>query len=459
VSRFVRAGALVVLLSLGATVAVADDTDGLRSQLSRVQSEQVERQAELAQVQAQATDARERLDVAEAELEESRAALAEVREELKEARAELAEARELADEARATLLEVTDRLEVTEAELLDTQILLDNRVRAAFKYGQVSFAEAFVGVRDITDFLNSTTYVSHVMANDKDLVDAVAALVREVETQRAEAQAARVTSEREAARAERATAQVERAEEQQAALTEQVAERRAAQQEALAALQQDAAAISEHLDDLERSEDQVRAQIADAERRAQQRIEAERQRREAERQARLAEEAAREQAARNDGASGGGDVTERSGQNDPGPTNPTEPPPPATSDGWLRPTNGRLTSGYGYRTHPVHGGQRLHAGVDLASPTGSPVRASRDGVVTFVGWMSGYGNTVMVSHGDGLVTLYAHLSSYAVSYDAFVLQGDTLGGVGMTGTATGPHLHFEVRVGGSPQNPCGYIPC
>jgi murein DD-endopeptidase MepM/ murein hydrolase activator NlpD len=87
------------------------------------------------------------------------------------------------------------------------------------------------------------------------------------------------------------------------------------------------------------------------------------------------------------------------------------------------------------------------------------VRASRDGIVSFVGWMSGYGNTVMVSHGDGLVTLYAHLSSYAVSYDDFVLQGDTLGGVGMTGTATGPHLHFEVRVGGSPQNPCGYIPC
>ena len=111
------------------------------------------------------------------------------------------------------------------------------------------------------------------------------------------------------------------------------------------------------------------------------------------------------------------------------------------------------------RTHPVHGGQRLHAGVDLASPTGTPVQASRDGIVSFVGWMSGYGNTVMVSHGDGHVTLYAHLSSYGVSYDDYVPQGAVLGGVGMSGTATGPHLHFEVRVGGQPQNPCGYIPC
>ena len=453
VSRFVRAGALAVLLLLGATVAVADDTDGLRSQLSEVQSEQAEREAELAQVQEQAADARGRLEVAEAELAESRAALSEVREELDEARAELAEARALAQEARAALREITDELEVTEGELLATQLQLDNRVRAAFKYGQVSFAEAFVGVRDITDFLNSTTYVSHVMANDKDLVDAVAALVAEVESQRAEAQAARVTSEREAARAERAAAQVERAESQQAALTEQVAERRAAQQDALAALQEDAAAISEHLDDLERSEDQVRSQIADAERRAQQRLEAERQRREAERQAQLADEAARNE------PSGGEGATEGTSPDDPESGGPTGPPPPATSDGWLRPSDGRLTSGYGYRTHPVHGGQRLHAGVDLASPTGSPVRASRDGIVSFVGWMSGYGNTVMVSHGDGLVTLYAHLSSYGVSYDDFVLQGDTVGGVGMTGTATGPHLHFEVRVGGSPQNPCGYIPC
>jgi murein DD-endopeptidase MepM/ murein hydrolase activator NlpD len=87
------------------------------------------------------------------------------------------------------------------------------------------------------------------------------------------------------------------------------------------------------------------------------------------------------------------------------------------------------------------------------------VRARRDGVVSFVGWMSGYGNTVMVSHGDGHVTLYAHMSSYSVSRDAYVQQGQTLGGVGMTGTATGPHVHFEVRVGGSPRNPCGYISC
>ena len=449
VSRPVRIVALAALLSLGATVAVADDTGQLRSELAENRQEQQERERELERVQEQAGDARQRLQVAERQLEEAQAALAEREEDLRRARAELEDARELAQQARRELQEVGEQLAVTETELSDKQGRLDARVRAAFKYGQVSFAEAFVGVRDISDFLNSTTYVGHVMANDKDLVDTVAGLVAEVEAQRVEAQAARVASEREAARAARATAEVEQAEADQRTLTEQVAARRAEHQTALEALQQDAAAISEHLDALQGSEDQVRARIEEVERRAQQRLEEERQRRAADEAARrLAQERARQ-----DAGTGGG-----AGQDTDAPPLPDTQPPPS-ANGWLRPTDGRTTSGYGYRTHPVLGGERLHAGVDLASPTGTPVRTARDGIVSFVGWMSGYGNTVMVSHGDGHVTLYAHLSSYAVSDDDYVVQGASVGGVGMSGTATGPHLHFEVRVGGRPQNPCGYIAC
>lgn len=446
-SRVVRAVALAALLSLGATVALADDTGQLRSELTDNRQEQAQRQRELERVQEQAGDARGRLQAAEQRLEEARAALAEREADLREARAELEGARELAHRARRELQTANRRLSVTEAELDGKQEQLDDRVRAAFKYGQVSFAEAFVGVRDLSDFLNSTTYVGHVMANDKDLVDAVAALVTEVEGQRARAQAARVASEREAARAARATEEVARAEADQRMLTEQVAERRASHEAALAALQEDAAAISEHLDALQDSEDQVRAQIAEAERRAQQRLEAERQRR-------AAEQAARQREAE-ERAGAGGQAGGPSGRD----TAPVEEAPPPSSDGWLRPTDGRTTSGYGSRTHPVFGSERLHAGVDLASPTGTPVRSSREGIVSFVGWMSGYGNTVMVSHGEGLVTLYAHLSSYGVVADEYVGRGATVGGVGMSGTATGPHLHFEVRVGGQPRDPCGYISC
>lgn len=446
-SRFVRVLALAAALSLLAGVAVADDTADLRSELGENRTRQQQREQELAEVEEQAGDVRARLATAQERLDSALAQLAQREQELAAAQAELDEARGLATEARAALLEAQRRLEAAQAELALMQGRLDDRVRAAFKYGQVSFAEAFVGTRDIADFLNSTTYVGHVMASDRELVEGVSALLDEVERQRGEAHAARVASEREAQRAEAAAAEVEVATRDQQRLTGQVAQRRAAHASALEELEQDAAVISEHLDDLQRSEDQVRSQIAAAEREAQERLEAERQRRAREQR----ERELAQQPPGDDGDSGGGGGDE-------GDSAPDEPPP-SLNDGWLRPTDGRVTSGYGYRTHPVHGGQRLHAGVDLASSSGTPVRASRDGIVSFVGWMSGYGNTVMVSHGDGLVTLYAHLSSYSVSRDAYVPQGQTVGGVGMTGTATGPHVHFEVRTGGSPQNPCGYVSC
>ena len=462
-SRLVRVLVFATLFSVVAGVAVADDTEDLRSQLEDTQQLQERRASELEEVRQQAGTARERLERAEQALETAQDELAQRREDLRAARAELAEARELAEQAREELREVRKRLAETEAELDLKQIQLDNRVRAAFKYGQVSFAEAFVGTRDMSDFLNSTTYVGHVMANDRDLVEAVVGLLGQVEAQRAEAQVARTTSEREAQRAAAAATEVEQATRDQRRLTDQVAQRRVAHAEALEELQQDAAAISEHLDDLGQSEDRVRSQIAEAERRAEERLAEERRRQqeaaaEAERAAERARQERERQAAESAPSPGTDSPSSGGGTTSPAPA-PQPSPPPVSNNGWLRPTGGHVSSGYGYRTHPVHGGQRLHAGVDLASPSGTPIRASRDGIVSFVGWMNGYGNTVMVSHGEGMVTLYAHLSSYAVSRDAYVAQGQTVGGVGMTGTATGPHLHFEVRVNGNPQNPCIYISC
>jgi murein DD-endopeptidase MepM/ murein hydrolase activator NlpD len=130
-----------------------------------------------------------------------------------------------------------------------------------------------------------------------------------------------------------------------------------------------------------------------------------------------------------------------------------------TGSGWVKPTNGWLSSPFGNRIHPIYRTARLHAGVDLAALTGTPIVASRGGTVSFVGWMSGYGYTVIVYHGGGIATLYAHMSAFSVQEDQYIAQGGRLGSVGMTGTATGPHLHFEVRINGVPQNPCGYISC
>jgi murein DD-endopeptidase MepM/ murein hydrolase activator NlpD len=114
--------------------------------------------------------------------------------------------------------------------------------------------------------------------------------------------------------------------------------------------------------------------------------------------------------------------------------------------------HGTVTSEFGPRWG------EFHPGIDIAAPDRTPIRASKAGVVIFAGWYGGYGNLVVVSHGGGLSTAYAHQSSIAVSQGQNVSQGQVLGYEGSTGYSTGPHLHFEVRLDGVPQNPRGYVP-
>lgn len=123
----------------------------------------------------------------------------------------------------------------------------------------------------------------------------------------------------------------------------------------------------------------------------------------------------------------------------------------------LKPTNGRLSSPYGYRIHPILKTKKFHSGVDLAAPNGTPIKAANDGVVISSGWIKGYGNTIMVDHGGGIVTLYAHASALLCGVGDKVTRGQTIAKVGSTGYSTGPHLHFEVRVNGKTVNPTGYI--
>jgi murein DD-endopeptidase MepM/ murein hydrolase activator NlpD len=113
----------------------------------------------------------------------------------------------------------------------------------------------------------------------------------------------------------------------------------------------------------------------------------------------------------------------------------------------------RITSGFAMRFHPILRKWRAHDGVDFGAPAGTPVRTVGDGVVDFAGWQNGYGNVVHVRHGKDHTTVYAHLSKMLVKRGQRVEQGDHIGLVGATGWATGPHLHFEFKVGGRQTNP------
>lgn len=117
----------------------------------------------------------------------------------------------------------------------------------------------------------------------------------------------------------------------------------------------------------------------------------------------------------------------------------------------------RFTSEFGMRSHPVLGGYRMHKGIDLSSPTGTPVFATADGVVGRADWFSSYGLYVQLEHGSALETRYGHLSRLNVAAGQMVRKGDLIGFVGTTGRSTGPHLHYEVRVEGVAVNPVPYL--
>lgn len=123
----------------------------------------------------------------------------------------------------------------------------------------------------------------------------------------------------------------------------------------------------------------------------------------------------------------------------------------------MYPSQGPITSQFGSRFHPVLGYSRFHAGTDFGADTGTPIQAAETGIVIFSGWYGGYGNAVILDHGDGVTTLYGHASRLNVSEGETVKKGDAIAAIGSTGLSTGPHLHFEVRRNGEPVDPMSYL--
>jgi len=129
--------------------------------------------------------------------------------------------------------------------------------------------------------------------------------------------------------------------------------------------------------------------------------------------------------------------------------------------GFIKPIGGRITSPFGWRRHPIFNSRSFHSGVDIGGPFNGSVRASNAGRVIYTGWYGGYGKVVILDHGQvngtPVTTLYAHLNRSSVSQGEYVSKGQVVGNEGTTGYSTGPHVHFEVRVNGRPNNPLNYI--
>lgn len=132
------------------------------------------------------------------------------------------------------------------------------------------------------------------------------------------------------------------------------------------------------------------------------------------------------------------------------------PPIPGTGQ-MILPTRGSVTSPFGWRTHPVLGSSRFHAGLDVGAEQGTPIVAADSGTVIVSEWYGGYGNSIIIDHGNNITTLYGHCSQLYVPVGETVQKGQLIAAVGSTGLSTGPHLHFEVRVKGEPTDPVAYL--
>ncbi len=148
------------------------------------------------------------------------------------------------------------------------------------------------------------------------------------------------------------------------------------------------------------------------------------------------------------------------------PQNRTAPPgepraaamePEGIRSGFQKPTTGRFADGFGFRIHPLTGKRAFHAGLDLAPGWGTRVMAAQTGRVVYAGIRAGFGRLIILDHGAGLTSWYAHLDEILVKIQKEVKKGDLIGKVGKTGRVTGPHLHFEVRLNDKPQNPLLYL--
>lgn len=300
--------------------------------------------------------------------------------------------------------------EVEDAKQLEEEQLLRyrSRVRAMEENGKLNLLALVLNANDMGEFLTAIDDMGEIMESDRKLEEEYIAARENTEA---------VKAEYEATKAE--------LEEKQAVLQAEQAELEKQIEEAYAMLAEVEADLEAHMEEylqLEAWEDEARKVFDE--------MAAELQRQ---------KEQAAANAAGGGGGGGGGNTIVGTGQ-----------------FVWPTPSCYIVTSYFGNRTHPVYGNDRMHTGIDIGAADGAAVVAADDGTVSFAGTMGGYGSCIMVDHGNGYTTLYAHLSAIYVSKGQAVSSGATIGAVGSTGVSTGPHLHYEIRDGGNCINPMGF---
>lgn len=333
-------------------------------------------------------------------------------------------------------------LEAAKAKEAQYQAEFEERVRAMEERGNVSYWSVLFQASDFSDLLDWINMIGELMDYDNQILDRLAEARQAVAQAKADLEQSRQGQQETLAQQQSQQAQLQA---QQAEVDRLIQE-----------ITTQSDVYARQIEQLEDSQDAVAQQIAQAEATYQKQLAAEKAAAEQAAQKAAAEKAAAEKAAaaakaaaekaaqqkqQTSSSSGGGSTSSGSQSSQ----------TTASASGFLWPiaSSHRVTSPFGWRTHPITGRQHLHGGIDIAAPNGTPIMASKAGVVVISQYGSSYGNYVVLSHPDGTRTLYAHMSQRSVSAGDTVSQGQTVGLVGSTGSSTGNHLHFETWTGSS----------
>jgi murein DD-endopeptidase MepM/ murein hydrolase activator NlpD len=353
---------------------------------------------------------------------------------------------------------IVERLQATEGRLALRRRLLGQRLNDDYQRGQTTYAHVLLQSRSLHDLMSRGYYVRQIVHSDTALIEGVKQDIVQIKQDKAELEAQeeeqrRLAAEYEAER-KRYLADLERQQE----LLQDAHQTRALAEDELDDLERESAAMTARIRQLQealrrrqeaiRRANELRRREEAARRRRQ--LEALRQQQEALRRAQRAQNAERraEREAALRAEREAQREIERLEQDE-----PEEEIAPVWRGGFQRPTTGRVTSGFGYRYHPILHRRRMHTGVDFGAPHGSPIFAAGDGTVILAEYNAGYGNCVIIDHGGDTTTLYGHCSVLRVREGQIVRAGQVIALVGSTGLSTGPHLHFEVRKNGVPVRP------
>jgi murein DD-endopeptidase MepM/ murein hydrolase activator NlpD len=306
-------------------------------------------------------------------------------------------------------------LALAKEKLSEKQEELNARLREQYKSGDTIFLEVFMGSSNVVDMLTRLDIVENVVNQDKELLDFTNNQIKFIEETEAKL---RIQREEYQAKLD---AEIIKKSELENANRQKI--------QYMSVLQEDKALAEDQYDNFVNLTNSLDQQIVQLE----QELEAKRK----------AEEEARkraEEAKRRADATASTYVSRGSGELS-----------------WPVSGYSSISSYYGMRIHPIFNTQKFHAGIDIPAPSGTAIKAANSGIVIYSGWQGGYGNVVMISHGNNIVTLYAHNSSLNVRVGDYVDAGQTIALCGSTGYSTGPHLHFEVRVNGSTTDPLAWL--